>query len=414
MTLVLNKGKGAPARRYAARTIPFGKPWLTEEDRQAVLEVLQGPLLTHGPQGQGFEEDFARFLGDGYCVAVSSCMAALHLAYLQMGIGAGDEVIVPAQTHVATAHAVELVGARPVFVDCQPGSGNIDCAKIASLITPRTKALSLVHFLGIPCAMAEILDVAEHHGLKVVEDCALAVGTRYQGKSAGLFGDAGCFSFYPVKHITTGEGGMFVTRHRHVAEVVARLRAFGVDRSHTERTLPGMYDVVAPGLNYRMSELQAALGRQQLARIGENLERRRANFTRLKSRLAAVDNVRVLDVPAGGVPLPSAEAGNAAGRPPASASSHYCLSVVLTGSLQGHRDQVVARLKQAGIGTSVYYPQPVPRMTYYKNKYGFQAEAYANATAISDQSVALPVGPHLTPADMEYIAESFQQAIDLS
>lgn len=380
----------------ASRTIPFGRPWITDEDRQAVLEVLQGHILTHGPRGKQFEEEFAAFLDDEcYCVSVSSCKAALHLAYHQMGIGPGDEVIVPAQTHTATANAVELVGARPVFVDCEPDTGNIDPSEIESRITPRTKALSLVHFLGIPCDMDAIMSIAEHHGLKVVEDCALAVGTRYKGIHVGLFGDAGCFSFYPVKHITTGEGGMFVTCDKQGAETVAKLRAHGVDRSHTERTIPGMYDVVMPGFNYRMSELQAALGRQQLTRIQEILERRQANFTQLKSLLSDVENVSVLGAVKEGA-----------------ASSYYCLSVVLHGKLRRHRDEIVGKLNQAGVGTSVYYPHPVPRMTYYRNKYGFQAEAYPNAVAISDYSIALPVGPHVTSPDIEYIAEKFKQIVE--
>ena len=378
------------------RTIPFGRPWITDEDRQAVLEVLEGHILTHGPRCKGFEEDFARFMGsDSHCVSVSSCMAALHLAYFQMGIGPGDEVIVPAQTHIATAHAVELVGARPIFVDCELSTGNIDCSKVESLITPKTRALSLVHFLGIPCGMDDILSVAERHSLKVVEDCALAVGARYRGTHVGMFGDAGCFSFYPVKHLTCGEGGMFVSRHKQIVEEATRLRAFGVDRSHTERSIPGIYDVPTLGLNYRMSEMQAALGRQQVAKVDEILDRRRANFCKLKTLLSDIEDLSVLDAADEDV-----------------ASSYYCLSAVLCGELKGHRNEMVTRLNDAGVGTSIYYPHPVPRMSYYRRKYGFQAEDYPNAAAISDQSIALPVGPHVTPDDIEYIAESLKQVIE--
>ncbi|HXG19517.1 MAG TPA: DegT/DnrJ/EryC1/StrS family aminotransferase [Methylomirabilota bacterium] len=379
----------------ALRTIPFGRPWITEEDHHAVLSVLQSPVLTHGPQGQQFEAAFQQFLGeDCYCLTVSSCMAALHLAYLQMGIGPGDEVVVPAQTHVATVHAVEWVGARPVFVDCELHTGNLDVTRIEAVVTPRTRAIGLVHFLGMPCAMNEILAIAEHYGLKVVEDCAIALGTRYRGRHVGVFGEIGCFSFYPVKHITAGEGGMVVTRNPQVAERLSRLRAFGVDRSHSERTRPGQYDVVALGLNYRMSELQAALGCSQLRRIGEILKQRRMNFFALKSQLAALENVLVLDAP---------EID--------SVNSHYCLSVLLTGQLARRRDELVERLKQAGIGTSVYYPQPVPRMAYYRKKYGYAAELYPHAEALSNHSIALPVGPHLLPEDIEYIATRFQHAV---
>lgn len=378
-----------------SRSIPFGRPWITDEERKAVLAVLEGHVLTHGPEGRAFEEEFAKFLGDGACcVSVSSCMAALHLAYLHFGLGPGDEVIVPAQTHVATVHAVEWVGARPVFVDCDPATGNLTAEGIAAAITPRTKAISVVHFVGIACSMPQIVGLAERHGLKVIEDCAIALGSRYRGRHVGLFGDAGCFSFYPVKHITTSEGGMFVTRHREVAEAVGRLRAFGVDRGHAERAIPGMYDVPTLGLNYRMGEMQAALGRSQLARAEENLERRRAHFLRLKGHLKDSPGVSILDAT-------EAAAGN----------SHYCLSVVLNGKLGDRRDEVVARLNRRGVGTSIYYPQPVPRMSYYRKKYGYRAEAYPHAAAISDRSIALPVGPHLDLSDIDTIGEAFQKVI---
>jgi perosamine synthetase len=380
----------------AVRTIPFGRPWIDDKDQQAVLEVLQGPILTHGPQCKAFEEEFSEFMGDGaYCVSVSSCMAALHLAYFFMGIGPGDEVIVPAQTHTATVHAVELVGAKPVFIDCDLATGNIDYSKVESLITPKTKALALVHFVGVPCNMDEIVSLANRFDLKIVEDCALAVGARYKGKHVGLFGDAGCFSFYPVKHMTTGEGGMFVSKHREVADSVARIRAFGTDRSHSERTVPGLYDVVALGLNYRMSEMQAALGRQQIDKLGEILSRRKANFRKLKTLLTGIDHVSILD-----------------SQNEDSSNSYYCCSVLLHDKLARHRNAIVTLLNNAGVGTSIYYPHPVPRLSYYRKKYDYDERGYPNATAISDHSIALPVGPHIDSSDIEYIAQSFRKAVE--
>lgn len=378
-----------------SREVPFARPWITDEDRNAVAAVLDGHILTHGPKCKEFETHFASFVGQGaFCVSVSSCMAALHLAYLHFGIGRGDEVIVPAETHVATVHAVEWVGARPVFVDCEPATGNLTAERIASKITPRTKGIGVVHLLGIPCAMPEIVKLAERHGIKVIEDCALAVGARYQGRHVGLFGDAGCFSFYPVKHLTTGEGGMFLTKHPSVAEAVAKLRAFGVDRSHTERTIPGMYDVPSLGLNYRMSEMQAALGSSQLKRMPENLRQRRDNFNSLKKSISTLKEVSVLDSINGDM-----------------VNSHYCLGLVLQGTLANRRNEIIARLNGNGIGTSVYYPQPVPRMRYYQQKYGFDRGSFPNATAISDQGIALPVGPHLTPEDVAHIAKSFTTTV---
>jgi perosamine synthetase len=380
----------------APRSIPFARPWITDAERQAVLEVLRGDILTHGPQNKAFEAEFAAFMGgEVYCVAVSSGMAALHLACWQLGIGLGDEVIVAAQTHVATAHAVEFVGAHPVFIDCDSTTGNIDPALIELRVTPDTKAIVLVHFLGIPCDMKAIMAIAKRHNLMIIEDCALAVGSRIDGYHVGLFGDAGCFSFYPVKHITTGDGGMFVTKHKALAEKVTKARAFGVDRNFTERTIPGMYDVPTLGINYRMSDINAAIGREQLKRVGEILERRRINFDELKSGIDGILGVQVLDV-----------------QDSSSTGSHYCLSAVLDGELAGSRDEIVRRLNQRGVGTSVYYPQPVPRLSYYRLKYGYEAGNYQNAARISDQSITLPVGPHLAKDDVKYIAETLKEVIE--
>jgi dTDP-4-amino-4,6-dideoxygalactose transaminase len=376
------------------RNLPFGKPWIGDEEKNAVLEVLSGDVLTHGPQSKAFEEEFAEYMGGGYCVSVSSGMAALHLSYLEMGIGAGDEVIVPAETHVATAHAVEMVGAKPVFLDCEPTTGNIDASKLESLITKKTKAISMVHFLGVPCEMDAIMKIADKHGLKVIEDCALAIGSRYKGTHVGLIGDTGCYSFYPVKHITTGDGGMFVTKHKEVAARVSKIRGFYVDKTFAERTIPGMYDTLGVGLNYRMSDINASIGRQQLKRMGVIREKREANFKALKSGLANIAGISILD-----------------SQNKDAISSFYCLSVVLEKPLDAKRIEIVKKLNAAGVGTSVYYPQPVPRMSYYQNKYGYNATDFAGAERISDQSIALPVGPHLTTDDMVYISQTFSSIL---
>ncbi len=373
------------------KKIAFGKPWITEAEREAVLGVLAGDVLTHGPQAQAFEREFAQFVGEeANAVSMSSGAAALHMAYWQLGIGAGDEVIVTAQTHVATAHTIEVVGARAVFVDCRAQDGNIDPDLVEEAITPRTRAIALVHFLGIPCDMQRILAIARRHELKVIEDCALAVGTRYEGKHVGLFGDAACFSFYPVKHITTGDGGMFVSRHPDLAQRVAKARAFGVDRAFSERTIPGLYNVPLLGINYRLSDINSAIGRKQLERVSTILERRESNFRTLKQGLGGLRNVAILD------------AQSAASR-----NSYYCLSVVLEGELSSRRDDFVRRLNEAGVGTSVYYPHPVPRLGYYQGKYGYEPARFRQAARISDQSIALPVGPHLDAGDMSYIVEQF-------
>ena len=370
-----------------SKLIPFGKPLISAEEQDAVLDVLRGTVLTHGPKCHEFEREFAQFMGGGYCISVSSCTAALHLAYVELGIGSGDEVLVPAQTHTATDHAVEYVGAKPVFVDCELKTGNMDCSKIEPLITARTKAISVVHFLGIPCDMDEILSIAKRHQLKVIEDCALALGARYKKIHVGLWGDAGCFSFYPAKHITTTEGGMFVSKHKSVAERVSRLRAFGVDRSYGERASPGMYDVLVLGYNYRMSELQAAIGCEQLKKVPEILIRRKSNFLKLKSLLSNLE----------GISIPDSHSDEFA-------SSYYCLSVLLSEPLKEYRDDIIRSLNSEGIGTSIYYPHPVPRLHYYQKKYGYGESNFLNAAAISDRSIALPVGPHISDTDIDYMA----------
>lgn len=388
------------------REIPFGRPWIDDTDRAAVDRVLHGHILTHGPECKAFETEFAAFMdgpsrpqeGAGpraHALSMSSCMAALHMAYVNFGVGPGDEVIVAAQTHVATAHAVEFVGAKPVFVDCDPLTGNVTADRIAPLVTPRTKAIGLVHFCGVPCEMGPIVELAKKHDLKIIEDCAIAIGSRIGGTHVGLFGDVGTFSFYPVKHITTGEGGMLTSRHADVVASVGKIRAFGVDRSKAADLIPGAYEVTQVGINYRMSEMSAALGRTQIKKLPEILKRRAANFATLKDRLAKVEGVRLLD-----------------GKAPNTTNSHYCAVAVLEGALGPKRDAVVRAINARGIGTSVYYPKPVPRMQHYRQKYGYEAGRYPNAEQISDHGFALPVGPHLTEEEMRYVGDAFASVVE--
>ena len=376
------------------RTIPFGRPLIGEEEKKAVMEVLSGPILVHGPMSKAFEYDFAAFTGTPEAVSVSSCTAALHLAYFDLGIGPGDEVIVPAQTHNATAHAVEYTGAKPVFVDAEMRTGNIDIDQIEGYITPNTRAISVVHFLGMPVEMDRIVEIANKHDLFVLEDCALAIGSSYKGVHVGLHGDAGCFSFYPIKHMTTAEGGMLITKHKDLAKRVTRKRAFGVDRTHGDRKIPGVYDVNMLGYNYRMNEIQAAIGIEQLKRMDGFLEKREMNYQALEMGLREIDKISLF------------ESTNDDFK-----SSYYCLSAVLSPELREKRFEIVQYLKEKGVGTSVYYPRPVPHLSYYRDKYGYGEDSYPNAAAISYGSVALPVGPHLETEDMEYIINTIKQAV---
>lgn len=376
------------------RTIPFGKPIIGDEEKNAVLEVLNGPILVHGPKAKEFEAAFAAFARAPHAVSVSSCTAALHLGYFFLGLGPGDEVIVPAQTHTATAHAVELCGAKPVFVDAERMTGNIDLDQLEAALNERTRAISVVHFLGMPVNMEKVMAVAKKHDLFVVEDCALAIGSYFKGVHAGLHGDMGCFSFYPVKHMTTAEGGMILTRHEHVATKITRQKAFGVDRHMGERSVPGVYDVTMLGFNYRMNEMEAVLGLEQLKRIPDFLQKRHQNYKTLSNSLREIAELEQLQSSHGDYQ-----------------SSYYCLSVLLNEQLIPRRFELVNALKQRGVGTSVYYPQAVPHFSYYKTKYGYKDDSYPVAAWISGSSIALPVGPHLDEEDMTYIAASLKDAI---
>lgn len=376
------------------RTIAFGKPIIGPEEEQAVLAVLRSGTLVHGPKATDFEAAFAAWTKAPNAVSVGSCTAGLHLAYFAKGIGAGDEVIVPAQTHTATAHAVELVGARPVFVDAEKQTGNIAIDQIESKITPRTRAISVVHFLGMPVDMDRVMAIAQKHNLFVVEDCALAIGSRLNGKQMGLFGDLGCFSFYPVKHMTTAEGGMVIANDAALAERIRRQKAFGLDRTVGERKIPGIYDVTMLGFNYRMNELAAALGIEQLKRMNDFLAQRKRNYETLAGALADMPGITLLQSSHDGFE-----------------SSYYCLSIVLDDALAQKRFEIVKELNARGVGTSVYYPKPVPLLTYYKEKYGYREGDFPVASWISDQSIALPVGQHLTTDDMEYIASMVKEVL---
>jgi perosamine synthetase len=378
----------------STRTIPFGKPIIGDEEKNAALEVLNGSILVHGPKAKEFEASFAAFTGAPHAVSVASCTAALHLTYFYLGLGAGDEVIVPAQTHVATAHAVELCGAKPVFVDAENKTGNIDIEQIESKITPKTKALSVVHFLGMPVNMEKINGIAQKHGLFVVEDCALAIGSTFKGIHAGLHGDVGCFSFYPVKHMTTAEGGMLITRHEEVAKKIERQKAFGVDRHVGERSIPGVYDVTMLGYNYRLNEIACAIGIEQVKRMSGFLKKRKENYDFLMKGLKEIPEISQLVSSHGDFQ-----------------SSYYCLSVLLSPSIVAKRFDIVANLKQKGVGTSVYYPKAVPEMKYYREKYQTSGAAYPVASWISNSSIALSVGPHLNLEDMSYTVESLKNAI---
>lgn len=370
-------------------------PIIGEEEKSAVMKVLDGSILVHGPLAAKFEDDFCEYTEAPYSISVSSCTAGMHLIYFALGYGPGDEVIVPAQTHVATAHAVELTGARAVFVDADPTTGNIDIAAIEAAITPKTRAIAVVHYLGVPAHMPRIVGIAKKYNLFVLEDCALAPGAKIDNVHVGLHGDVGVFSFYPVKHFTTGEGGMITLRDEKFAKHLRLLKAFGVDKTYSERKEPGVYDTVALGFNYRMSEIHAAIGIEQIKKLPKFLEKRRQNFELLEKSLFGLKGLRLLPQPFNNQMQ----------------SCYYCAGVILDEDLVSKRGEIMTKLGIKGIGTSVYYPQPVPRMSYYKDKYGYDASKYPNASRISDGIIALTVAPHVTSEQVIYMANELKEII---
>ena len=357
--------------------IPFAKPDIIKEDIEAVKSVLENQnRLTDGEQCREFERDFAYYIAginfpETYSLATSSCMAALHLSYMTLGIGPGDEVLCPSMSHVATSHSVELTGARPIFVDSNGSDGNIDARNLEKYLTKNTKAITLVHFLGKACDMKVIMDFADNYGLKVIEDCALGLGSKFNNQHVGIFGDCSAFSFYPAKHITTGEGGMFVTTDKDLYDRAQDIMTFGKEGFGYD------YDIVRLGSNFRMDEMSAALGRSQLKRIDKNLEIRRRNYLQYENGLE---------------------------------NNSFC-----SGDISQHgayafrfntktdRLHYMNRFEEHGIGFSIYYPHPIPRLKYYRKKYGWRKKLYPNAIKAADESLCLPTGQHITPENIEYI-----------
>ena len=375
--------------------IPFAKPTLNNQELKAIKEVLDSGILVHGKKSKLFEQNFTKFTNSKNSTSVSSCTAGMHLFYFVNNIGKGDEVIVPSQTHVATAHAVELSGAKPVFVDSEIINGNIDISKTEKYITKKTKAIAIVHYLGVPVNMSKLISLAKKYKLLVVEDCALSLGSYFKKKHTGLHGDAGFFSFYPVKHITSGEGGMVISKNNQLIKKINLAKAFGVDKTHNQRNLFGMYDAVKLGFNYRMSEVHAAIGIEQLKKFNNFLKLRKSNFKYLSYLFSNTSYGRILN---------KISNNNIEYSP-------YCFTYILDKSLTNYRNKIIYKLKEKGIGSSIYYPKPVPLMTYYKKKYKNNSETYYYANEISNTTISLPIGPHVGKKELNYIYEHFSKIL---
>jgi perosamine synthetase len=381
------------------KQIPFGLPIIGEEERVAVLKALDSPQLVHGPISTKFEKVFSDFLGpNAHSSAVASATAGLYLAYLSLGIGHGDEVIVTSLTHVATANAIIACGAEPIFVDVDIRSGNIDHSKIENLISERTKAISVVHFLGNPVDMNIILQIANKFELRVIEDCALALGSRIGGRHVGLFGDFGVFSFYPAKHITTGEGGMIVSNDMELIKIAEKMKSFNYDKGMKDREIPGVYDIEGFGMNLRLSEIAAALGVAQMNRLANFLNKRKINYERYLKNQDYLNQF-------GSFITKQIEGAE---------HSHYCSSFLLNNEYSKHRNSIIKRMKTNGVSASVYYPVVIPYSKFYKSRSTQQnfkvGNEFPNAQEISSNSIALPVGPHLELIDVDTVCEALKSA----
>ncbi|MEW5692822.1 MAG: DegT/DnrJ/EryC1/StrS family aminotransferase [Candidatus Hydrogenedentota bacterium] len=363
--------------------INFNAIQLKQADIKRVIEVLESGWLAHGKYSKALEQEICKLTGSKYCVLVSSCTAALHLSMIACCVGRGDEVIVPVQTHVATAHAVEYTGAKPVFVDVELDTGNIDVRCLKKAISPKTKGIIVVHLAGQSARMKEIMDIAKRRGVFVVEDCAHAPGTLYRGQHVGTFGITGCFSFYPTKHITTGEGGAVITNDVKIYNKINHYKAFGIDTPPELRKRPGVYDVCGLGYNYRMTDFQAAMGYSQIIRFKtENLK--------LRQKIAK-NYIRLLSPLRNKISFPDFN----------KECSYFFFPIYIKNDI---RDLVIMDLKEAQVGVSIHYATIVPMMSYYKNKYNLSEDLFPNGSYIARHQITLPAQPSLTLAEQKYIA----------
>ncbi|MBM4430760.1 MAG: DegT/DnrJ/EryC1/StrS family aminotransferase [Chloroflexi bacterium] len=357
--------------------IPISTPLLGAEEKEAVLAVIDSRQLAQGAQVAAFERAFADVCGVKHAIATSSGTTALQTAVLAHGIGPGDEVITTPFTFIASANSIIFAGAKPVFVDIDKHTYNMDPCQIEAVITPRTKAILPVHIFGNPCDMGAILDIAVRHGLAVIEDACQAHGASINGQMVGGFG-TGCFSFYPTKNITTAEGGIVTTNDDALADRARLIRNHGQRERYYHESI---------GYNFRMTEIQAAIGLVQVGKLEQFVETRRANARYLNQHLLRVPLAAGLQ----GVVLPYEAPGHR------HAYHQYTVRV------PKRRDQMLAHLRERGIGTGIYYPVPVHKQAAY------QRLGYRDHLPVTEEAcvevLSLPVHPALSQDDLEHIVE---------
>lgn len=379
--------------------IGYGHQHIDDSDIQAVVEVLKSDYLTQGPFVPKFEQEICRITGAKYCVAVSSATAGLHIAVAALELEDGAEGITSPNTFLASSNCMVYNRVKPVFADIDPRSYNIDPAEIEKRITSRTKLLIPVHFAGLPCEMERIVGIAGKHGLHIIEDAAHAIGSQYaDGSCVGncRHSDMTVFSFHPVKTITTGEGGAVTTNNEELYRKLLMLRSHGTTKDGTLLTKnpgPWYYEMQSLGFNYRMTDMQAALGCSQLQKLGFFKRRRRAIVSMYNE---AFTGMRYLKIPT----------------EPENVSSCFHLYAVQIdfGLLGKPRTQVMQELRDKGIGTQVHYI-PVPAQPYYKETYGYEDGDYPVAEQYYERELSLPLYPGLSDKDVEMVIQAVKEEL---
>jgi dTDP-4-amino-4,6-dideoxygalactose transaminase len=371
--------------------IPFHRALIEDAEVAAVSEVVRSGWLTMGPRTVQFEQEFAAYVGAKHALAVSSCTAALHLCLEAAGIKAGDEVLVPTNTFAATGEVVEYLGARPVLVDIDPVTLNIDVEDAARRVTPRTRAIMPVHFSGQPCDMDEIRSLADKHGLHVIEDAAHSLPASYKGRPVGSISEMTAFSFYATKTLTTGEGGMVTTDDDKLADRVRIMRLHGISRDAWKRySAEGSwyYEVLAPGYKYNMTDIQSSIGLVQLKKCDRMNEMRRT--------MVETYNEAFANIPGLQTPVEKSDRR--------SAWHLYVIRVdeAITGI---SRDEVINELKRRGIGTSVHFI-PLHRHPFYAGKYGYKPEDLPVAHREFGKYLSLPLFPGMSDVEIEHVIGS--------
>ena len=377
--------------------LKFGSPSLDEYELDGIRSVLDTGIFVHGSMVQGFEAKFKKHFGYPNAVSVANCTAGLHIAHKILfqkyaKSAEQNEVICPAMSHVATANAIVLAGLKPVFVDANAIDGNICVEAVKEAIGPRTVGIAVVHFNGAPADLITIQKLCLKHELYLVEDCAIALGAKIGSTPVGLFGDAGVFSFHPVKQMTTGEGGMVVCKSGDLAEHFRLQRAFGVSKIHSDRQTPGNYDVLEIGFNYRMAEIPAAIGIAQLAKVDNFLKCRKQNFSKFRELLESLDFATLHF-------------------PNISDERSYYTAIVLVDDLERkQRDELIRKLLHLGVETSVYYPRPIPEFSAFKTPSSIQSGQFPNSAQIAEKTIAFSISPHLGNNDLELTIKALKSA----